>query len=114
MHRKRKALLLCIFFLLSHGLLSAKNISNRLTFRSYYDSDNRFDYQHLYLMSRLNLALGERAGMGVTLVKGCGEPGYYPQGYVSDADWGFFEQGSYYVVVEDFIGTKRIVFGNTI
>lgn len=111
-HGKGKAMLLCFLFLLSHGPLSAKSIPNRLTFRSYYNTDNRFEYEHLYLMSRVNLTLAERVGIGITLVKGCGERGCFPQGYFSDSDWGFFEQGSYYVVFEDFIGTKKIVFGN--
>ena len=112
MHGKGKALLLCFLFLLSHGPVSAKSIYNRLTFRSYYHTDNRFDYEHLYLMSRINLSFKDRVGVGITLVKGCGESGYYPQGYSSDSDQGLFEQGSYYVVLNDVIGTEYLIFGN--
>jgi hypothetical protein len=109
---KEKALLLCFLLLLSHGSLSAENLSSRLTFRSYYHSNEVFDYEHLYLMSRLNLSFADRVGIGLTMVKGYGERGYYPQGYFSHADGGVFELGSYHVVFKDFIGTRSIIVGN--
>ncbi len=104
--------MLCIPLLFSHGPLIAKDIPNRIIFRSYYHSDNRFSYENLYLMSRLNYAFSERARAGLTLVKGCGEGGYYPKGYFSDSSTGLYEYGSYYVVFEGLLGTQNIIFGN--
>jgi hypothetical protein len=109
---KVKVLLLSFLLFLSHGSLSAEGFSNRLTFRSYYQSNDSLDYENLYMMWRLNLSFGQRVDAGLTFVKGSGERGYYPQGAFSESEWGLYEQGSYYVEFSELIGSRKIIVGN--
>ena len=46
------------------------------------------------------------------LLKGQGEPGYYPAGYFFDAQGGFFEQGSYYLLLTDINRFSKVIVGN--
>ena len=88
--------------------------SNHFTFRTLYASEDRFSYDNLYLLYRLRLAPVPEVAAGITLVKGCGEGGCYPGGYVHESSSGLYENGSYYVQLKDILGCKQIIAGNYI
>ena len=114
MRRIWTALLLCILTLMGFTPPCAGEQANRFTFRTLYKSDDPFDYRNLYLMYRLFLAPAPKIKAGLTLVKGSGEGGFYPQGYMRDSGTGFYENGSYYVQVANIIGCNKIIAGNYI
>lgn len=80
--------------------------------RSSYPTSNTFNYQSLSTYTAVHYNPNGNLTLHITLVKGRGEPGYYPQGYFGDADHGIFENGSYYVQLTDLGHWKRIIFGN--
>jgi hypothetical protein len=107
--------LLVIFIaLLNVTPLRAEELKNRFIFRSYYHSENPLDYSNLYFMYRFSLQPAERVRAGLTLVKGCGESGCYPLGYVTGSGGGLYESGSYYLEISEVLGIKRIILGNYI
>jgi hypothetical protein len=85
---------------------------NRFTLRTYYDTKRPLEYENLYMMSRIRLGSIDRVQAGLTLVKGCGAAGCYPQGYVREAESGLYEYGSYYIRADEVLGCTKIIFGN--
>ena len=80
--------------------------------RSFYPTSDRFSYQNVYTYTAVHYNSSPNLTLHMTLVKGRGEPGYYPQGYFGDTEHGIFENGSYYVQLTDLGNWKRIIFGN--
>lgn len=80
--------------------------------RTLYPTEQPLGYESLYLVYRLRYQPLDDVTLSVSLKKGSGEPGYYPAGYFGDARYGLYEQGSYYVLLEDALGAKKIILGN--
>jgi hypothetical protein len=108
----RVLLLQCVIFIFIHSCSFAQNDLNRFIFRTSYNTDDSFEYSSLYLMYRLYVVPAENVESGVTLVKGRGESGYYPQGYAGESDAGLYENGSYYVMVRDVSVFDKLIIGN--
>jgi len=116
MYLIKKFFLFLLIFLSAVSLLCGKQEGtqkrDKITFRSYYPSDIPFNYQNLYLSYRLNWAPVENVTINLSLVKGSGAHGYYPQGYVYDSDRGLYEKGSYSILLEDYFKLHKIIVGN--
>ena len=82
--------------------------------RSYYPTSSSLDYQNLYLYSAVHYSPLQNIVIHLTLKKGQGEPGYYPVGYFKDANRGFYENGSYYILLKDSFMCNKIILGNYI
>ncbi len=99
---------ICFFFIPAAGVTA----DGSFTFKSYYPSSSSFNYRNLYLYYRLFSVPSENVTVNVSLVKGTGESGYYPGGYLTDSETGLYENGSYYVLFKDRFKMNRIVLGN--
>ncbi len=85
---------------------------NYVTFRSYYPMGDPLNYKNIYLSSALHYNLYDNVIIHLNLVKGRGEPGYFPLGYIENAGGGLYEKGSYYVYFKDHYGFNKIIIGN--
>jgi hypothetical protein len=83
-----------------------------LSVRSYYPTDSPPSYESLYLAYRLRYIPLDDVTLSLSVKKGSGEPGYYPGGYFGEGKGGLYEQGSYYLLLEDVLGVKKIILGN--
>ncbi|KKK61689.1 hypothetical protein LCGC14_3011820 [marine sediment metagenome] len=70
------------------------------------------NYKNIYLSSALHYNLYDNVIIHLNLVKGRGEPGYFPLGYIENAGGGLYEKGSYYVYFKDHYGFNKIIKGN--
>ncbi len=86
--------------------------SNLFTVKTYYPSDVPFNYQALYLSYRLRFMPVRNITCSISLLKGSGERGYYPPGYTGRSDGGVYEQGSFYLLLEDYLRINKITLGN--
>jgi len=102
--------LLCFVFCLVPTVKVTSD--GRFTFRSYYPSSASFDYKNLYLYYRFYSVPAESISVNISIVKGSGESGYYPAGYLKDSETGLYENGSYYVLFKDRFKMSRIILGN--
>ncbi len=84
----------------------------RFTFRSYYPSHSAFNYTNLYLYYGFYSVPSENISVNISLVKGSGESGYYPEGYLTDSENGLYENGSFYVLLKNRFKLNRIILGN--
>ncbi|MGQ9614768.1 MAG: hypothetical protein ACUVWJ_00010 [Spirochaetota bacterium] len=85
-----------------------------LNIRTYYPSDLMPGYEALYLSYRLKYKPVENVTFGVSLLKGSGESGYYPRGYIGDSETGLYEKASFYLLFEDCLKLNKIIAGNYI
>jgi hypothetical protein len=93
-------------------MLYGEEKPNRFTLRTYHSSEDQLSYDNLYLMYRIQYSPLENISTNLTLVKGYGEGGCFPRGYVKESDHGLYENGSYYILIEKFKGFQKIILGN--
>jgi hypothetical protein len=63
-------------------------------------------------MYRIQYSPRENISTNLTLVKGYGEGGCFPRGYIAESDHGLYENGSYNILIEKFRGFQKIILGN--
>jgi hypothetical protein len=80
--------------------------------KSHFPADDELTYRNLYLNTTVHYSPTQKMTLHVCLLKGQGEPGYYPGGYFGDVQGGFFEQGSYYLLFTDLNRINKIIVGN--
>jgi hypothetical protein len=110
--------ILFIFFVFGlNGVFTCfggENDRGFLNVRSYYLSDLAPGYESLYLSYQLRYKPVENLTFGVSLLKGSGESGYYPMGYIGDSETGLYEKASFYLLIEDCFKLDKIIAGNYI
>lgn len=83
-----------------------------VSIRSYYPTQSPLNYENVYLSSTLHYTPAQNVTLHVSLLKGQGEPGYFPAGYFGDSGGGLYEQGTYYVSIEDTFHLEKLILGN--
>jgi len=111
---QKKIFLYAIFFLISINKIvdAAGSDNNYLLLRYFYPSKEKLSYKNSYLSCHLNYSPVSGITFNSLIAKGQGENGYYPEGFFMESQNGLWEQGSYYIYLEEKFGIKKIIFGN--
>ena len=83
-----------------------------LSVRTYYPTEDELSFRSLYLRTALHYTHSPKITLHASLLKGQGEPGYYPRGYFGDSERGLYEQGSYYIHATELLKFRQIIIGN--
>ncbi|MFW6139387.1 MAG: hypothetical protein ACOC7U_09475 [Spirochaetota bacterium] len=108
--------MITIVYLVVVGVPSGCSGDDQSSFRirAYSPLNSTMDYQNMYLYYGLHYVPTEKIVFNICAVKGSGDKGYYPAGYLGASGGGLYEKGSYYLMLRDVYGINKIILGNYI